>query len=244
MNLITVYAIIFAYIYSRDFGLGVKICEGLISWFSDVFITINRHKLKWKFLRGLTHKIHENKTKNNYVFSNYRLWISLCRPTSTAPRCTIIFSPTAASWPWHARRSCAGAPSSRSGCARRRRTGRAASPARWWRSGSTMRRWRRSTGGRRRRRHRSSGGLMTRSERWGAWWWGYIPANCPYWIGIFLFWPLFLQNLSVVMYRKFRNIPIFKDFPLICPYFLSFTVGTYGVIFIGWISRLPNTICL
>ena len=30
--------------------------------FSDVFITINRHKQKWKFSRGLTCKIHENKT--------------------------------------------------------------------------------------------------------------------------------------------------------------------------------------
>ena len=29
------------------------------------------------------------------------------------------------------------------------------------------------------------------------------------------------------MYRKFRNVPIFKDFPLICPYFLGFRVGKY-----------------
>ena len=27
-----------------------------------IFITINRHKLKWKFLQGLTRKIRENKT--------------------------------------------------------------------------------------------------------------------------------------------------------------------------------------
>ena len=29
------------------------------------------------------------------------------------------------------------------------------------------------------------------------------------------------------MYRKFRNVPIFKDFPPICPYFLGFRVGKY-----------------
>ena len=38
---------------------------------------------------------------------------------------------------------------------------------------------------------------------------------------------LFLQNLPVVMYRKFRNVPIFKDIPPICPYFLGFRVGKY-----------------
>ena len=30
------------------------------------------------------------------------------------------------------------------------------------------------------------------------------------------------------MYRKFSNVPIFKDFPPICPYFLGFRVGKYG----------------
>ena len=39
----------------------------------------------------------------------------------------------------------------------------------------------------------------------------------------------FCKNLSVVMYRKFRNVPIFKDFPPICPYFLGFRVGKYAV---------------
>ena len=29
------------------------------------------------------------------------------------------------------------------------------------------------------------------------------------------------------MYRKFRNVPIFKDFPPICPYFLGLKVGKY-----------------
>ena len=31
------------------------------------------------------------------------------------------------------------------------------------------------------------------------------------------------------MFRKFRNVPIFKDFPPICPYFLGFRVGKYGL---------------
>ena len=44
--------------------------------------------------------------------------------------------------------------------------------------------------------------------------------------------PYFCKNLSVVMYRKFRNVPIFKDFPPICPYFLhvGFRVGKYGIV--------------
>ena len=29
------------------------------------------------------------------------------------------------------------------------------------------------------------------------------------------------------MCRKFRNVPIFKNFPPICPYFLVFRVGRY-----------------
>ena len=40
--------------------------------------------------------------------------------------------------------------------------------------------------------------------------------------------PYFCKNLSVVMYRKFRNVPIFKDFPPICPYLLGFRVGKYA----------------
>ena len=31
------------------------------------------------------------------------------------------------------------------------------------------------------------------------------------------------------MYRKFRNVPIFEDFSLICPYFLGFRVGKYEI---------------
>ena len=48
--------------YFHDFGLGGEICEGLILRFCDVFITINSHILKWKFSRGLTREIHENKS--------------------------------------------------------------------------------------------------------------------------------------------------------------------------------------
>ena len=40
--------------------------------------------------------------------------------------------------------------------------------------------------------------------------------------------PYFCKNLSVVQYRKFRNVPIFKGFPPICPYFLGFRVGKYA----------------
>ena len=56
------YAIYFVYRYFRDFGLGGQIHDGLISRFCDVLITINSHVLKLKFSRGLTRKIHENKT--------------------------------------------------------------------------------------------------------------------------------------------------------------------------------------
>ena len=31
------------------------------------------------------------------------------------------------------------------------------------------------------------------------------------------------------MYRKFRNVPIFKDIPPFCPYFLGFRVGKYAI---------------
>ena len=37
----------------------------------------------------------------------------------------------------------------------------------------------------------------------------------------------FCKNLPVVMYRKFKNVPIFKDIPPICSYFLGFRVGKY-----------------
>ena len=43
--------------------------------------------------------------------------------------------------------------------------------------------------------------------------------------------PNFCKNLSIkVMYRKFRNVPIFKDFPPICRYFLGFRVGKYEIV--------------
>ena len=42
--------------------------------------------------------------------------------------------------------------------------------------------------------------------------------------------PYFCENLSVVMYRKFRNVLIFKDFPTICPYFLGFRVCKYAIL--------------
>ena len=42
--------------------------------------------------------------------------------------------------------------------------------------------------------------------------------------------PYFCKNLSIVMYRKFRNVPIIKDFPPICPYFLGFKVSMYAIV--------------
>ena len=62
-----IYAIIFMYRYFCGFGLRAEICEGLISKKNYVFITINRHKLKWKFLQDPTCEIHENKTTWKYL---------------------------------------------------------------------------------------------------------------------------------------------------------------------------------
>ena len=69
-----------------------------------------------------------------------------------------------------------------------------------------------------------------------------ILANCPYLIGTvpiliqekvgkrsdLTTCPYFCTNLSVLMYTKFRNVPIFEDFSPICPYFLGFRVGKYA----------------
>ena len=65
-----------------------------------------------------------------------------------------------------------------------------------------------------------------------------ILANCPYLIGTV---PIltqengrkkaisfFCKNLPVVMYRKFRNVHIFKDIPPICPCIFGFRVGKYA----------------
>ena len=46
----------------------------------------------------------------------------------------------------------------------------------------------------------------------------------------FIMCSYFYKNLPVVMYRKFRNVPIFKDIPPICPYFLGFRVGKYATV--------------
>ena len=62
---ILVYTIIFAYRYFHSFGLhvGGEIREGLISQFSDVFITVNyRHKLKWKLFARSDSRNSRNKT--------------------------------------------------------------------------------------------------------------------------------------------------------------------------------------
>ena len=70
----------------------------------------------------------------------------------------------------------------------------------------------------------------------------YILANCSYLIGTvpiltqekgrknsdFIMCSYFCKNLPVVMYRKFRNVPNFKDIPPICSYFLGFRIGKYA----------------
>ena len=52
-DLSTVYAIIFS--RTDIFVILDYVCHD----FSDFFITINRHKLKWKFSRGLTHDLRK-----------------------------------------------------------------------------------------------------------------------------------------------------------------------------------------
>ena len=80
----------------------------------------------------------------------------------------------------------------------------------------------------------------------------HILANCPYLIGTvpiltqekvwkrsnFTTCPYFCKDLSVVMYRKFRNVPIFEDFSPICPYFLGFRVGKCDM---QWIDKAKKT---
>ena len=46
----------------------------------------------------------------------------------------------------------------------------------------------------------------------------------------------FCKNLPVVMYKKFRNIPIFKDIPPICPYFLGFRVGRCALALFNFVT--------
>ena len=58
--------------------------------------------------------------------------------------------------------------------------------------------------------------------------------NCPYFDprkwrkkSDFIMCSYFCKYLPVVLYRIFRNVPIFKDIPPICPYILGFRVGKY-----------------
>ena len=67
-----------------------------------------------------------------------------------------------------------------------------------------------------------------------------VPANCPYFDhrkggkkSDFTMCPYFCKNLSVVMYKKFRNVPILQNCPPICSYFLGFRVVRY-VTLIKW----------
>ena len=76
-----------------------------------------------------------------------------------------------------------------------------------------------------------------------------ILANCSYLIGTvpiltqekgrkksdFIMCSYFCKNLPVGMYRKFRNVRIFKDIPPICSYFLGFRVGKYVSVTLFWV---------
>ena len=44
----------------------------------------------------------------------------------------------------------------------------------------------------------------------------------------FIMCSCFCSNLCIVMYRKFRNVPLFKFFSLICSSFWNLKVGKYG----------------
>ena len=83
-----------------------------------------------------------------------------------------------------------------------------------------------------------------------SYWNNIILANCPYLIGTVpiltqekgrnksesIMCSYFCKNLPVVMYRKFRNVPIFKDIPPICPYF---RVGKYAICLLPVPGQLP-----
>ena len=45
----------------------------------------------------------------------------------------------------------------------------------------------------------------------------------------FIMCSCFCSNLCIVMYRKFRNVPLFKFFSLICSSFWNLKVGKYGI---------------
>ena len=85
-------------------------------------------------------------------------------------------------------------------------------------------------------------------------WYNTILANSSYLIGTvpiltqekgrkksdFIMCSYFCKNLPVVMYRKFRNVPILRDIPPICPYFLGFRVGKYAILIRDPPSLLPQ----
>ena len=48
----------------------------------------------------------------------------------------------------------------------------------------------------------------------------------------FIMCSCFCSNLCIVMYRKFRNVPLFKFFSLICSSFWNLKVGKYELYFI------------
>ena len=64
----------------------------------------------------------------------------------------------------------------------------------------------------------------------------------------FIMCSCFCSNLCIVMYRKFRNVPLFKFFSLICSSFWNLKVGKYGALTFkggtGLFSRHEPLSCL
>ena len=101
---------------------------------------------------------------------------------------------------------------------------------------------------------------MSSVERWWwLWWHVHVPHTCQLSLfnreekvgkrSNFTICPYFCKNLSVVMYRNFRNVPIFMDFPPICPYFLGFRVGKYGTCLCHvciklWMNEMKNYVVM
>ena len=65
-----------------------------------------------------------------------------------------------------------------------------------------------------------------------------ILCNLLYWLNK---WMNIDKWMIIVMYRKFRNVPIFEDFSPICTYFLGFRVGKYAPAITLF---YPNSICV
>ena len=77
----------------------------------------------------------------------------------------------------------------------------------------------------------------------------YILANCSSFRSKkendFIMCCCFCSNLCIVMYRKFRNVPLFKFFSLICSSFWNLKVGKYALTLLyrsQWVVTVPSVI--